>query len=106
MVRPGLLLYGIVPPPLASTIPLTPVMSLTSRVVAVKGVAWTVPEQEWSNQLYQAVPPSHPVHITAIPYYAWDNRQPGLMKGKIWIGPDFDDPLPDKILAAFRGDRD
>ena len=38
MVRPGLLLYGIVPPPLASTIPLTPVMSLTSRVVAVKGV--------------------------------------------------------------------
>ncbi len=38
MVRPGLLLYGIVPPPLASTIPLTPVMSLVSRVVAVKGV--------------------------------------------------------------------
>ena len=37
-VRPGLLLYGLVPPPLGSTIPLTPVMSLTSRVVAVKGV--------------------------------------------------------------------
>ena len=37
-VRPGLLLYGVVPPPLASTIELTPVMSLTSRVVAVKGV--------------------------------------------------------------------
>jgi alanine racemase len=37
-VRPGLLLYGIVPPPLASTIRLTPVMSLTSRVVAVKGL--------------------------------------------------------------------
>jgi alanine racemase len=37
-VRPGLLLYGIVPPPLSSTIPLRPVMSLTSRVVAVKGV--------------------------------------------------------------------
>ena len=38
IVRPGLLLYGIVPPPLASTIPLRPVMSLTSRVVAVKGL--------------------------------------------------------------------
>jgi alanine racemase len=38
MVRPGLMLYGIVPPPLASTVPLRPVMSLTSRVVAVKGV--------------------------------------------------------------------
>ena len=38
VVRPGLMLYGIVPPPMASTIPLTPVMSLTSRVVAVKGL--------------------------------------------------------------------
>jgi alanine racemase len=38
VVRPGLLLYGIVPPPLASTIPLRPAMSLTSRVVAVKGL--------------------------------------------------------------------
>lgn len=37
-VRPGLLLHGVVPPPLATTIPLVPVMSLTSRVVAVKGV--------------------------------------------------------------------
>ena len=37
-VRPGLLLYGIVPPPLASTMRLTPVMSLTSRVVGVKGL--------------------------------------------------------------------
>ncbi len=27
-VRPGLLLYGLVPPPLATTMPLTPVMSL------------------------------------------------------------------------------
>ncbi len=37
-VRPGLLLYGIVPPPLASTLPLTPIMTLGSRIVAVKGV--------------------------------------------------------------------
>ncbi len=38
LVRPGLLVYGIVPPPLASTVPLAPVMTLTSRVVAVKGM--------------------------------------------------------------------
>src|SRR5262249_26597176 len=37
-VRPGLLLYGLVPPPLASTIPLAPIMSLSSRIVAVKGL--------------------------------------------------------------------
>ena len=36
-VRPGLLLYGIVPPPLTSTIPLAPVMTLASKVTAVKG---------------------------------------------------------------------
>ncbi len=54
LVRPGLMMYGVIPPPLASTIPLKPVMSLRSRVVAVKGVKvgevvgygarWTVPK--------------------------------------------------------------
>jgi alanine racemase len=38
-VRPGLLLYGIVPPPLAAAdLQLGPALSLTSRIVAVKGV--------------------------------------------------------------------
>src|SRR5262245_14610620 len=38
-VRPGLLLYGVVPPPLAaSSLALQPVMTLRSRVVAVKGM--------------------------------------------------------------------
>ena len=37
-VRPGILLYGVVPPPLASTLSLTPIMTLGSRIVAVKGV--------------------------------------------------------------------
>jgi alanine racemase len=36
-VRPGLLLYGVVPPPLWSTLSVKPVLSLTSRIVAVKG---------------------------------------------------------------------
>ena len=37
-VRPGLLLYGIVPPPLAAELELRPALSLTSRIVAVKGI--------------------------------------------------------------------
>jgi alanine racemase len=37
-VRPGLLLYGIVPPPLSATIPLRPALSLHSRIVHVKGL--------------------------------------------------------------------
>jgi len=37
-VRPGLLLYGVVPPPLAAALPLRPAMSLRSRLVAIKGL--------------------------------------------------------------------
>lgn len=33
-------------------------------------------------------------------------RTPGLMKGKIWIGEDFNDPLPDDILDYFEGKGD
>jgi prevent-host-death family protein len=30
-------------------------------------------------------------------------RVPGSAKGKIWIAPDFDAPLPAEILDAFEG---
>ena len=36
-VRPGLLLYGVVPPPLHATLPLRPALSLHSRIVHVNG---------------------------------------------------------------------
>ena len=32
-------------------------------------------------------------------------RTPGLLKGRIWIAEDFDEPLPEDIMAAFRGER-
>jgi antitoxin (DNA-binding transcriptional repressor) of toxin-antitoxin stability system len=32
-------------------------------------------------------------------------REAGLLKGKIWIAEGFDDPLPEEIMAAFRGER-
>jgi prevent-host-death family protein len=28
-------------------------------------------------------------------------RVPGLHAGRIWIAPDFDEPLPDDLLSAF-----
>ena len=31
-------------------------------------------------------------------------RRPGSLKGKIRIHSDFDEPLPDDIAAAFRGE--
>jgi len=30
-------------------------------------------------------------------------RVPGSAKGKIWIAPDFDAPLPSEIIDAFEG---
>lgn len=30
-------------------------------------------------------------------------REPGRLKGRIWIADDFDDPLPEDIQAAFEG---
>ncbi len=30
-------------------------------------------------------------------------RTPGSARGKIWMAPDFDAPLPDEILRAFEG---
>jgi DUF1680 family protein len=56
---------------------------LLGGVVVVKGLAESAPEQSWTGSLYQAVPPSTPVPLTAIPYYAWDNRRAGPMK--VWI---------------------
>jgi alanine racemase len=37
-VRPGLLLYGVPPPPIATTVPVHPAMRLVSRVVSIKGL--------------------------------------------------------------------
>jgi prevent-host-death family protein len=35
---------------------------------------------------------------------AKEPRKPGRLKGRIRISPDFDEPLPDEILSAFRGE--
>jgi prevent-host-death family protein len=35
---------------------------------------------------------------------AVEPRKPGRLKGRIRVGADFDEPLPDEILAAFRGE--
>ena len=32
-------------------------------------------------------------------------RRFGTLKGEVWIGKDFDGPLPDDLLVAFEGKR-
>ena len=62
LVRPGLLLYGVVPPPLSSTLDLRPVLSLRSRVVAVKGVRYG--ESVSYGARFVA---DHPMRIAVVP---------------------------------------
>ena len=38
-----------------------------------------------------------------VPYKA-ETRRPGRLKGKLRIGDDFDAPLPQEVVAAFRGE--
>jgi DUF1680 family protein len=56
-------------------------------VVLVKATGWAVDTRPWANQLYRQVgaPPAarRRVALTAMPYYAWANREPGAMR--IWI---------------------
>jgi alanine racemase len=61
-VRPGLLLYGVVPPPMAATLPLRPALSLHSRIVAVKGLR----AGEGTGYGLRSVEP-HPRKVAVVP---------------------------------------
>ena len=50
----------------------------------VKADALLVDDSDWGNTLYRAKPVKlKPLKVTAIPYYAWDHREPGEMR--VWI---------------------
>ena len=55
---------------------------LLGGVTVAKGTAEVAGDLDWSNALYQPAPPVRKVNVTAIPYYAWDNRKPGAMR--VW----------------------
>ncbi len=52
-------------------------------IVTVRGLARTLEPADWRRTLYRAVGAPRPVALTAIPYYAWDNRDPGPMR--VWV---------------------
>ncbi|GHO85359.1 glycoside hydrolase family 127 protein [Dictyobacter formicarum] len=57
---------------------------LLDGVVALHGSALATNQAAWDGQLYTSRPPDmQETPLTAIPYYAWDNRQPGEMR--VWI---------------------
>jgi prevent-host-death family protein len=42
--------------------------------------------------------------IARIVPFTSEPRKPGRLRGKIRIGDDFEDPLPEDLAAAFRGE--
>jgi uncharacterized protein len=57
---------------------------LLGGVVVITGEALAVDEDDWDGQLYRArAPRLRPTTLRAIPYYAWDNRDPGAMQ--VWL---------------------
>ena len=60
---------------------------LLSGLMAIKGEALAIGTEELEGQLYRtvtdALPKLRPVRFTAIPYYAWANRETGPMT--VWI---------------------
>jgi uncharacterized protein len=52
--------------------------------VVLQGDASALSTTDWDGTLYRTTPPKQSAQtLTAIPYYAWDNREPGEMR--VWI---------------------
>lgn len=70
---------------LPSDVPLAAafVPDLLGGVTVIRGTAQVAAETSWNRRLYQAVPAARPTAITAVPYYAWDNRKAGPMR--VWL---------------------
>lgn len=57
---------------------------LLDGVVVLTGTGYAASTEGWNDVLYRAEPArQEPCAITAIPYYAWDNREPGAMR--VWL---------------------
>jgi len=74
---------------------------LLGGVTVLKGTALRADSAPWNaDALYTPAPTPDEVEVTAIPYYAWDNRDPGEMV--VWIpeAPSLLKPPPPPDITA------
>ncbi len=59
-------------------------VNLLGGITVIKGEALIVDDSDWDDALYRTEASKlKPFEMTAIPYYAWDHREPGEMR--VWI---------------------
>ncbi len=56
---------------------------LLGGIVVIRARGLRRPESDWNEKLYQKAVDGERATVTAIPYYAWDHREPGEMV--VWI---------------------
>lgn len=61
---------------------------LLDGVMTVQAPGYTLDVSSWQAQLYRPLSDAHsvkrePISLTAVPYFAWANREPGAMR--VWI---------------------
>jgi uncharacterized protein len=56
---------------------------LLGGVTVLRGRGLRVKAAGWDGDLYRDAAPAEPVEMIAVPYHAWDNREPGEMA--VWI---------------------
>jgi DUF1680 family protein len=56
---------------------------LLGGVTVIEGKALAAGTTDWDGRLYAPVAEAVPVDFLAVPYYAWDNREPGEMV--VWL---------------------
>jgi uncharacterized protein len=57
---------------------------LLGGITVLQGSGVLAEEPAWGEELYRAKPSQYKsINLTAIPYYAWDNRAPGEMR--VWL---------------------
>jgi DUF1680 family protein len=60
---------------------------LLGGVTLLEGAAERTTDEGWSHQLYRAAEPAREaIRLRAVPYYAWDHRDPGEMRVYVRAG--------------------
>lgn len=73
---------------------------LLGGVTVLRGTAEVRDDAAWIGELYRTADSALAVPFTAVPYYAWDNREPGPMV--VWIPEHrgFAERMPDPEITA------